>query len=196
MSSCLRRAVFLDRDGVLNEAIVTNGNPLPPAGLEDLRLSADAPEALARLRNAGFLLICVTNQPDVARGTQRKEVVEAINHEVRRRLCLDEILTCYHDDCDGCDCRKPRPGLLLAAAHRFAIELRSSFLIGDRWKDIEAGREAGCLSILVGHGYGEMVGHSPPDRTEACLSDAVRWILSSEPAQALRGGSSGTAFGP
>src|SRR5262249_1446345 len=113
--SAPRRAVFLDRDGVLNDAIRRNGRPHPPADVGGLRIPAAVPPAVTRLRQAGFLTIAVTNQPDVARGTQTREGVEAINRAIRAQVPLEEILVCYHDDGAGCDCRKPGPGLIIAA---------------------------------------------------------------------------------
>lgn len=107
MKNSPRPAVFFDRDGVLNEAVVINGQPHPPGNVEALRILREAPAALARLKAAGFLLICVTNQPDVARGTQSRDVVAAINDKLREQLPLDDILVCYHDEAEGCDCRKP-----------------------------------------------------------------------------------------
>ncbi len=182
----VRQAVFLDRDGVLNRAILRDGRPYPPATLAEFQVLPDAPNALEALKDAGFLLIGVTNQPDVARGTQSRAVVEAINAALLAALPLREILVCYHDDRDGCDCRKPRPGLLLQAAARHAIDLRSSFMIGDRWKDIETGRRAGCATVLIDHGYAEVVPASPPDSTVRSLSEAAAWILR-QPAPVVRG---------
>jgi D-glycero-D-manno-heptose 1,7-bisphosphate phosphatase len=172
-----RRAIFLDRDGVLNEALVRDGKPFPPASVTELRITADAPSALAALAGAGLVLIGVTNQPDVARGTQRREIVEAINAEILAVLPLQEILVCYHDDANQCDCRKPKPGLLFRAAAHYEIDLRGSFLVGDRWKDVEAGHQAGCTTVLIGLGYGEAgSGHRPNYQTHS-LSDAAAWIL-------------------
>src|SRR2546429_2967557 len=116
MTGASRQAVFLDRDGVLNQAMVRGGKPYPPASLTELQILPGTSDALYALQAAGFLLIGVTNQPDVARGSQRREVVEAINAVLRATLPLAEILVCYHDGRDGCSCRKPQPGLLLQAA--------------------------------------------------------------------------------
>jgi transaldolase len=132
-------AVFLDRDGVLNRMVVRQARLSPPASLAELEIPPDAPAALGALRTAGFLLVCVTNQPDVARGTQTRDVVEAINAALLAALPLRDIRVCYHDDPELCPCRKPRPGLLLDAAAEHRIDLRASFMIGDRWKDVEAG---------------------------------------------------------
>lgn len=178
MKGELRRAVFLDRDGVLNRAIVRNGTPYPPATLAELEILPDAPKALENLKAAGFLLIGVTNQPDVARGTQRREVVDAINAALLAALPLHEMLVCDHDDRDGCDCRKPLPGLLLQAAARYGIDLSSSFMIGDRWKDVETGRRVACATVLIDYGYAEMRPDSAPDCRAYSLSEAARWILS------------------
>ena len=170
------RAVFLDRDGVLNRAIVREGKPYPPSGLAEFEVLPGVVDACTALRAAGFLLIVVTNQPDVARGTQRREVVEAINDALRAQVPLDDIRACYHDEADGCTCRKPRPGLLLEAARDWQIDLTSSFVVGDRWKDIEAGQRAGCTTILIDYGYAEAQ-QSVPDHCVRSLAEAADWIL-------------------
>jgi D-glycero-D-manno-heptose 1,7-bisphosphate phosphatase len=151
----MRRAVFLDRDGVINRAIVRNGRPFPPATLSELQIAEDVPGALDRLRRAGFLLIVVTNQPDVARGTLSAEVLEGIHQRLREQLPIDHFRVCCHDDGDGCECRKPSPGLLLDAAREHEIDLAASFMVGDRWRDIDAGRLAGCRTVFVDYGYDE-----------------------------------------
>ena len=178
MSPEPRMAAFLDRDGVLNRAVVKNGRPYPPATLAELQILPDVPLALQALKAAGLLLIGITNQPDVARGTQRRDVVEAINAALLAALPLDDMLVCYHDDGDACDCRKPRPGLLIQAATKHGIDLASSFMIGDRWKDVEAGRRAGCAAILIDYGYAESGPDGcSPDRAVRSLSEAAAWIL-------------------
>lgn len=177
MKDELRRAVFLDRDGVLNSAVVRNGKPYPPSDLPELQIVQDAPEALSALRKAGFLLIGVTNQPDVARGTQRREVVETINSALLAALPLQEILVCYHDDKDRCSCRKPKPGLLIQAAEKYGIDLRSSFIIGDRWRDVQAGQNAGCRSVFIDYGYSEVTSDGEPHHKASSLSEAVAWVL-------------------
>ena len=151
----MKRAVFLDRDGVINRAIVREGKPYPPKDLTELEVLPGVPEALAALKKAEYRLIVVTNQPDVARGTVKKEVVESINHQLSSTLPLDEFRTCYHDDHEACDCRKPAPGALLAAALEHDIELKRSYMIGDRWRDIEAGQRAGCKTVFIDYGYSE-----------------------------------------
>jgi len=170
-------AVFLDRDGVLNRSVVRGGKPFPPASVEELEILPGVPEALTKLKESGFLLIGATNQPDVARGTQSREVVEKIHVARLSALPLDEILVCYHDDSDNCRCRKPQPGLLLEAAEKYSISLESSFMVGDRWKDIQAGRNAGCRTVFIDYGYAEKYPGNPPDFTASSLIGAVDWIL-------------------
>jgi D-glycero-D-manno-heptose 1,7-bisphosphate phosphatase len=170
------KAVFLDRDGVLNEAIVRNGKPFSPDTIEEMVIPADAPAALTRLRQHGFRLIMATNQPDIARGRLARARVDAMNDYVRGKLPLDAIEVCEHDDGDLCSCRKPKPGLLLRAAERDGIALSESFMIGDRWRDVEAGHSAGCRTILIGDGYGERFARAP-DAAFGSLSEAADWIL-------------------
>jgi D-glycero-D-manno-heptose 1,7-bisphosphate phosphatase len=177
MNPELKRAVFLDRDGVINRSVVRDANPYPPSSIDEVEILPGVQEALERLRKASFLLICVTNQPDVARGTQNKEAVEAIHKFLLKSLCLDEILVCYHDDNDGCQCRKPLPGMLMDAARRFSIDLEKSFMVGDRWRDIEAGQNAGCRTVLIEYGYEDRDPSNPPDMKVGLLSEAADWIL-------------------
>lgn len=175
----MRRAVFLDRDGVLNRPVLRNGQPGPPWSLAELVVLPGVDDALARLRAGGFVLIVATNQPDVARGRQRREVVDAMHDSLRARLPLDEIRACYHDDADGCGCRKPQPGLLVEAAQAWGIDLPSSFMVGDRWRDIEAGRRAGCTTLLVAGAAAEADG-CRPDHRVADLGAAAELILAGE----------------
>jgi D-glycero-D-manno-heptose 1,7-bisphosphate phosphatase len=168
--------VFLDRDGVLVRARVLDGRPYAIRGLDELELEHDARDACDALRAAGFLLVVVTNQPEIARGTLARRAVDEIHERLGALLPLDDIVTCPHDDADGCDCRKPRPGMLLDAASRLRIDLGASFLIGDRWRDIEAGRRAACTTVFLDREYSEAVPHSP-DVTVRELRDGVSWIL-------------------
>jgi D-glycero-D-manno-heptose 1,7-bisphosphate phosphatase len=180
MSGARARAVFLDRDGVLNRAEVRGGRPYPPSSVEGLEILPGVGGALGRLRDAGYLLVGATNQPDVARGTQTREAVEAINAALLAALPLDEIRVCYEDG-DDCPRRKPNPGLLLEAAEERGIDLSSSFMVGDRWRDVEAGRRAGCRTVFLDLGYDERRPDPPADHTAADLPGAVAWILSQHP---------------
>jgi D-glycero-D-manno-heptose 1,7-bisphosphate phosphatase len=177
MSPGSRPAVFFDRDGVINEAVLRNGNPHPPASRAEIRILTEVFPALGDLKKAGFFLIVITNQPDVARGTQTKEEVEAIHSYLVSQLPIGDILVCYHDDRDDCPCRKPKPGLILQASAKHSIDLSSSFVIGDRWKDIEAGQRAGCQTIFLDLHYAEGGPTPPADLTVSSLSEAVPWIL-------------------
>lgn len=172
----MHRAVFLDRDGVLNRAFVEAGRPYPPASLADLEILPGTREACAALKEAGFLLIVVTNQPDVARGTQRRETIDAIHQALCAQLPLDDIRTCYHDTRDQCACRKPKPGLLFDAAKSWAIQLSASYLVGDRWKDVAAGQAAGCRTVFIDYHYAEPQ-PSAPDCMVGSLAEAAAWIL-------------------
>jgi D-glycero-D-manno-heptose 1,7-bisphosphate phosphatase len=149
------RAVFLDRDGVLNRARVVQGKSYPPASLEGFELLPDVDQAVNELKKAGFLIIVVTNQPDVATGIQSKAVVESMHKKLSDCLPVDAIYVCYHTDEDDCQCRKPKPGMLEQAAHEFNIDLTQSILVGDRWKDIEAGQRVGCRCFFIDYAYQE-----------------------------------------
>jgi D-glycero-D-manno-heptose 1,7-bisphosphate phosphatase len=182
--SSLRPAVLLDRDGVLNRVFVRDGASHPPAHPNEFEFLPGVAEALERLDAAGFALAVVTNQPDVARGTQTRAAVEALNDRVRQSLPVLDVLTCFHDTPDGCACRKPRPGLLLEAAERWGLDLAGSFMVGDRWSDVEAGRAAGCRTVLVETPWSGRT-HCRPDRCVRDLPEAAEWILR------LRGGRNG-----
>jgi D-glycero-D-manno-heptose 1,7-bisphosphate phosphatase len=169
-------AVFLDRDGVLNEAIVRNAKPYPPRDLSELVIASGARAALEELKREGFLLIVVTNQPDIARGKATRADVDQINARLAAILPLDAIEVCEHDDQEQCDCRKPKPGMILRAREKFGVDLAHSFIVGDRWRDIEAGRRAGCRTILIGDGYGETFPYAPTIKL-ASLPGAASWII-------------------
>ena len=171
------RAVFLDRDGVLNRAVVRNGRPHPPSSVAELEVMPHARGALKRLREKGYKLLVVTNQPDVSRGLASKASVDAINEKLATELDLDEFFVCYHSDGDNCECRKPKPGLLLDAARRHQIDLAESFMVGDRWRDVEAGQKAGCRTILIDGGYEERKPEQPPTVQVHSLEEAADWIL-------------------
>ena len=173
----VKRAVFLDRDGVLNQAIVRDGKAHSPASLEELAIAPDAAAALARLKERGFLLLVVTNQPEVARGTLSHDTLERMHAVLRAALPIDKFFVCYHDDIDACGCRKPKPGLLLEAAREFGVDLSASFMVGDRWKDVDAGRNAGCIPVWIDRGYAERGPSEPPAATVASLTEAAEWIL-------------------
>ncbi|PYI94427.1 MAG: HAD family hydrolase [Verrucomicrobia bacterium] len=176
----MNRCVFLDRDGVLNRSVVRDGLPFPPANLGEFQLYPDVAEGCLQLKNAGFLLIVVTNQPDVGRGTQSRESVQAIHAKLRADLpILDGIEVCFHAGAshgEPCDCRKPKPGMLLRAAATHGIDLKRSFLIGDRWRDIDCAHAAGCRAVFIDHGYREQL-REKPEFTVTSFREAVAIIL-------------------
>lgn len=172
----MKRAVFLDRDGVINAAVVREGKPYPPASLAEVHILEDVPQALRLLKAVGLQLAVITNQPDVARGTQQREVVEAINSWLGSQLPLDRFEVCYHDEVDACDCRKPKPGLIMRAAQALGVEVATSFMVGDRWRDIDAGKAAGCRSVWIDRGYAEKQPDNHDHRATSLL-DAAEWIV-------------------
>lgn len=174
-----RAAIFLDRDGVLNRAYVRDGKPFPPPGQKELEILPDVASSLRDLKSHGFALYVITNQPDVARGTLTVDTVEAMHSQLRSSLPIDDIFVCYHDDKDDCACRKPKPGLLFEAQRKHNIDLSRSFVIGDRWRDIDAGHNAGCKTILIDYGYRERKPAHPPDATARSLREAADWIMNS-----------------
>lgn len=177
MSDHSRAAVFLDRDGVLNEAFIVDGIPNPPASLDRLHILPGVKESCQRLSDLGFLLVVVTNQPDIARGSLDPSTLESIHRELRSNLALDSIWVCPHDDSDRCLCRKPKPGLLEDAAEHHGIALNESFMVGDRWRDIRAGRAAGCRTALVVNPDYREGSTEDPDIRVRNLSEAVDWIV-------------------
>jgi len=169
-----RRAVFLDRDGVLNALVWEDGVARSPSALATFEILPGVRDALRLLRAHGFLHIVVTNQPDVARGRVTREAVEAMHRHLLATLPLDAIYVCYHDDADGCGCRKPRPGMLCDAASAYGVDLAKSFLVGDRWRDIDAGHAAGCTTFLVRQPYS---GPCRPAHEVRNLAEAARRIV-------------------
>jgi D-glycero-D-manno-heptose 1,7-bisphosphate phosphatase len=170
------QAVFLDRDGVINRAYLKNGKPHPPTNLSELEILPGVAESLEKLYVLGFKVIVITNQPDVARGVTEKIVVEKINAFLYENLKIDEFKVCYHDDSDFCNCRKPNPGALIEASNQYLIDLHSSYMVGDRWKDILAGQRAGCKTIFIQYNYKEMQPEYPSYIVKN-LTEAVEIII-------------------
>lgn len=173
------RAIFLDRDGVLIKAGKQHGLPTSAKKLSDVVLDPNAIESIITLKQMGFLCVMVTNQPDVARGVCKEKDVIEINDYLIRTLKLDATYACFHDNLDNCDCRKPKPGMLLAAAKDFIISLTSSYLIGDRWRDIDAGAAVQCCTVFIDHGYEESL-RVAPQSIVSNLKEAVDWIVRNE----------------
>lgn len=173
--SVLRRAVFLDRDGVINRALEREGKPYPPGSLEEFEILPEVFEACSRLKAAGYLLIVATNQPDVGRGTLPRSLVDAIHQSMCQRLPIDRVEVCFHPGKgqSDCECRKPRPGMLLKAAAELGVNLSESWMVGDRWRDIDCGHAAGCRTVFIDRAYVETLKHKPDFRVANLLEAAV-----------------------
>jgi D-glycero-D-manno-heptose 1,7-bisphosphate phosphatase len=171
-------AVFLDRDGVLNRPLVRSGKPYATMTMDELELLPGVEYACADLKKAGFLLVMVTNQPEIERGNVARDVVDSMNDSVARVLGLDVVKLCPHDDARQCPCRKPKPGLLQEVERDFGIDLSASYFVGDRWRDIAAGQNAGCKTVFIDHGYLEQR-PTNPDFVTSSLTAATQWILQS-----------------
>jgi D-glycero-D-manno-heptose 1,7-bisphosphate phosphatase len=168
----LRRAVFLDRDGVINRNEVRDGRPHGPQSAEDFVILPGVGEAVTALRAAGYLVIVATNQPNVP-----TETVQAMHAKMRAAVPVDDIRVCPHTDDDNCACRKPKPGLLLEAAREHGISLADSWMVGDRWRDVEAGKAAGCRTVFIDHGYTNEPQPREPDVVVRSLAEAVPFLL-------------------
>jgi D-glycero-D-manno-heptose 1,7-bisphosphate phosphatase len=173
----MQRAVFLDRDGVLSHTDVRNGKPYAPARFEDFEILPGTFEALSSLKRIGFALAVITNQPDVGNGKVKKETVEQMNTYLKSELPIDIIKVCYHAQTEGCECRKPKPGMILEAAVELELRLPQSYMIGDRGGDISAGKAAGCTTILIDKNYTEIL-IDDPDFKALSLTTAVNTIIS------------------
>lgn len=169
-----RVAVFLDRDGVLNEVVERDGRAESPRSMDEFRLVSDAGESVTRLRLAGLATLVVTNQPDVARGLLPATVLEDMVAALRDGVGVDDVIVCPHDDADNCSCRKPQPGMLHDLAVRWDVDLQRSYVVGDTWRDMLAGRNAGCTTVLVRTAYND---DASGDVEVASLGHAAAWIL-------------------
>ena len=170
-----RRAIFLDRDGVINRPLIRDGKPFPPASVDEFEILAGVTEACEALKGLGFLLVVATNQPDVGRGTLVREQVETVHRWLLQQLPIDRLMVCFHGGAafnDPCDCRKPQPGMLLEAAEALKIDLARSFMIGDRWRDVDCGFNAGCQTIFIDWGYEEKLNRDPDFRARDLLGAA------------------------
>ena len=166
----MRKAIFLDRDGVINKVIIKNGLPHSPPSFVQLQILSGVKESILMLHKLNFICIVVTNQPDVSRGKIEKVAVIKMNKYLKDEIKLDDIFVCYHDDHDNCNCRKPKPGLLLEASKKWNIDLKRSYMIGDRWKDIEAGESVGCKTIFIDCNYKETKPRNPNFTSDSLLN--------------------------
>lgn len=169
-----RRAAFLDRDGTINRAIIKNSKPFPPSSIEDLELLPGVLDAILILKKLGYVPIVITNQPDVARGNIKLSSIEVINKFICKKLMIDHIYMCLHDEGDNCECRKPKPGLILKASLDLDIDLNTSIFVGDRWRDIQAGQVAGCTCYFIDNRYDEPKPSKPFIEVTSLLEVATR----------------------
>lgn len=170
------KAVFLDRDGVLNKSVIVDGKPYPPKSVNELVIPDGVKEGLKQLKELDYILIVITNQPDVARGITSIKIVDDINNYLRQQLIIDDVFCCFHDNADNCICRKPKPGMIFAAAKKWNIDLEYSFMVGDRWRDIETGKNAGIKTILIDLEYKEK--YVTPDYISHNFNEATQIIIS------------------
>ena len=170
------KAVFLDRDGVINRSIVRDGKPYAPRSLAEFELLPGVEKACADLAAAGFLLLVVTNQPDIGNGLVSAAIVEQMHQKLLQLLPIKKIYMCPHRQDAGCACRKPKPGMLLAAKEEFGIDMAASFMAGDRHSDVCAGISAGCTPVFIDHEYVETPDFTVTMRAKSLL-EANRYIL-------------------
>jgi D-glycero-D-manno-heptose 1,7-bisphosphate phosphatase len=173
-ASARGRAVFFDRDGVVNKIILRDGKPFSPRTIEEFVLTEGIRETVSSLKKRGYKTILISNQPEVARGRITLDTLDQMMQRVQREVGLDDLFICLHDDDDRCACRKPEPGMILEASRKWKIDLRASFVIGDTWKDMEAGKAAGCKTILLDAVYNRDV---RSDFRVTSLAEAAELIL-------------------
>ena len=166
----MKKAVFLDRDGVINKAFIKNGLPESPNSLSELEILPGVKESISRLKKLNFICLVVTNQPDVQRGKIKKNTIIKMNNFLKKKIELDDIFVCYHDDQDKCNCRKPKPGLLLQAKKKWNVDFKKSFIVGDRWRDIQAGKKVGCKTIFLDYKYKDIKPKNPDFVTDTLLN--------------------------
>ena len=166
----MKKAVFLDRDGVINKAIIKDGKPLSPNSLSELEILPGVRQSIVKLKKLNFVCLVVTNQPNVSRKKIDKNSVIQMNNFLKNEIALDDIFVCYHDDSDNCNCRKPKPGLLLQAEKKWNVDFKKSFMIGDRWRDIQAGEKVGCKTIYLDYNYKDIKPKNPDFITHKLLN--------------------------
>ena len=172
------KAIFLDRDGVINEVVFHKSDkPSSPWNFNEFKLLPHVKEPLAEFTKMGYLLFIISNQPDISRGFIEKGITEKISRIIYDKYPIKEIMICPHDDHHNCNCRKPNPGMILELSKKYNIDLKKSFLIGDNWKDIEAGQRAGVITILINYPYNKSV---KTDYRVKNLVSAVKLIKSIE----------------
>ena len=168
----MNRCVFLDRDGIINEALAIEGKPYPPNNVREIKIVDGVDELLKYLKSKGFITVVITNQPDVGNRLQDKKIVEKINSYLMDSLLIDDLFSCYHTAKDKCLCRKPKTKLFELAKEKYNIDFSQSWVIGDRWKDVEAGKNIGAKTIFVDYQYREKQ-PKEPDFTIKQVSEII-----------------------
>jgi len=168
----MKKSVFLDRDGVINKVYIKDGLPQSPNSLDELKILPGVKESIIKLKKLNFICLMVTNQPNVSRKKIDKNSVIQMNNFLKNEIALDDIFVCYHDDSDNCNCRKPKPGLLLQAGKKWDVDFKKSFMIGDRWRDIQAGEKVGCKTIFLDYKYNEKKPKKPDFVSDSLLNAA------------------------
>ena len=168
----MKKSVFLDRDGVINRVYIKDGLPQSPNSLDELKILPGVKETIIKLKKLNFICLMVTNQPNVSRKKIDKNSVIQMNNFLKNEIALDDIFVCYHDDSDNCNCRKPKPGLLLQAGKKWDVDFKKSFMIGDRWRDIQAGEKVGCKTIFLDYKYNEKKPKKPDFVSDSLLNAA------------------------
>lgn len=176
MTEHLRRAVFLDRDGVINDLVPRGTSYSSPRLATEFRIAPEVPGLIARMRERGFLVFVVTNQPDVARGFMSREELDLMMSRLQAEIRPDDFRICSHDDVASCSCRKPSPGMLRELAATWNIQLAASIMVGDSWRDIEAGKRAGCYTILIGAASSDALGADYVASSLADAADHIDWL--------------------
>jgi len=165
----MKAAAFLDRDGVLNSSIILEGVPCPPRSISEVEILPGVRSAVELLIHNDYLPIVITNQPDISRGSQSISEINKINEYIGTEVGLSSFYICPHDDEDRCLCRKPMPGLIMLAKKELGIDLSKSFLVGDRWRDIQAGQAVNLPTFFIDYSYPEFQPKRPFTRVHSLL---------------------------
>lgn len=169
------RGFFIDRDGVINRCQMHNGVSIPPKDLDSLQLLDGVEQAIEILKRTGIVPVVITNQPDVERGTQTRETVNQINRKIEVLTGITSFYVCYHDDASNCECRKPKIGMIKKASADLGIDIKRSYMIGDRWKDIATGQRAGVReSFFIDYAYSEKKPSQPYTLVKSLLEASLR----------------------
>ena len=181
------RLLFLDRDGVLVVPEFRAGRSYAPTSLDTFSIYPDARSALDSAISAGFRIVVVTNQPDVGNGRIDRSIVEEMHDQLRKHLPIELIKTCFHRQDEGCECRKPCPGMLLEAASELDLDASQGFMVGDRASDVEAGLRAGCRCVFIDRFYTAERAPSGHCCTVTTLAEAIDWIVLQTTCESIMG---------